>query len=242
MQSFEPGSLKYMRSHGLETKIVQLIDGDGIDFKTGKATYNDITNSRPYDWTVAGDPRWFDVMLTPEGLAEIKTYADGIGPWKPQIVPLKITDWKDKNADGTPYKGSTPEAIDADADEPRSPTPTRPACSCMSSPSATRRNISRPTTTATPAGISQVLPARRRWRVYGFYKCRCDRTHRLSPRTGAMSHKAPLDRPPPMWRMVCSRRIHVGRRIEGRAVRFRENEQRSLASDFGASETFGRRL
>ncbi|HEY6736074.1 MAG TPA: glycerophosphodiester phosphodiesterase family protein, partial [Roseiarcus sp.] len=80
VQSFEPASLKYMRSHGLETKIVQLIDGDGVDFKAGKATYDDITNSRPYDWTVAGDPRWFDVMLTPEGLAEIKTYADGIGP------------------------------------------------------------------------------------------------------------------------------------------------------------------
>jgi glycerophosphoryl diester phosphodiesterase len=49
-------------------------------------------------------------MLTPEGLAEIKTYADGIGPWKLQIVPLKITDWKEKNADGTPYVGSTPES------------------------------------------------------------------------------------------------------------------------------------
>ena len=110
VQSFEPTSLKYMHSHGLETKIVQLIDGDDVDFKAGKATYDDITNSRPYDWTVAGDPRWFDVMLTPEGLAEIKTYADGIGPWKPQIVPLKITAWKEKNADGTPYKGSTPES------------------------------------------------------------------------------------------------------------------------------------
>ena len=110
VQSFEPASLKYMHGHGLETKIVQLIDGDDVDFKAGKTTYDDITNSRPYDWTVAGDPRWFDVMLTPEGLAEIKTYADGIGPWKPQIVPLKITDWKEKNADGTPYKGSTPES------------------------------------------------------------------------------------------------------------------------------------
>src|SRR5882757_5411332 len=110
VQSFEPGSLKYMRSHGLQTRQVQLVDGNGVDFKTGKVLLNNITNSRPYDWTVSGDPRLYDAMLTPEGLAEIKTYADGIGPWKPYIVPLKISLWKDSNADGTPYKGSTPEA------------------------------------------------------------------------------------------------------------------------------------
>lgn len=110
VQSFEPGSLKYMRSHGLETRQVQLIDGNGIDFKTGKVLLNNITTSRPYDWTVAGEARLYDAMLTPEGLAEIKSYADGIGPWKAYIVPLKIAPWKDSNADGTPYKGSTPEA------------------------------------------------------------------------------------------------------------------------------------
>ncbi len=110
VQSFEPGSLKYLVAHGLKTKVVQLIDGYDNDFKNGGVIYNEITDSRPFDWTVSGDPRWFDAMLTPEGLAEIKTYADGIGPWKPQIVPLKIAAWKDKNPDGTPYTGSTPEA------------------------------------------------------------------------------------------------------------------------------------
>lgn len=115
VQSFEPTSLQYMREHGLETRQVQLIDGDGIDFKTGKVLYDDITNSRPFDWTVSGDARWFDAMLSPEGLAEIKTYADGIGPWKPQIVSLRISPWKDSNADGTPYKGSTPEASTQEA-------------------------------------------------------------------------------------------------------------------------------
>lgn len=109
VQSFEPGSLKYMHSHGLQTRQVQLIDGNGIDFKTGKVLLNNITSSRPFDWTVAGDARLYDAMLTPEGLAEIKTYADGIGPWKAYIVPLKIAPWKDSNADGRPYKGSTPE-------------------------------------------------------------------------------------------------------------------------------------
>jgi glycerophosphoryl diester phosphodiesterase len=115
VQSFEPASLKYMRSHGLETRQVQLIDGNGVDFKAGKVLNNNITNSRPFEWTVSGDPRLYDAMLTPEGLAEIKTYADGIGPWKPYIVPLKITPWKDGNADGTPYKGSTPEASTQEA-------------------------------------------------------------------------------------------------------------------------------
>jgi glycerophosphoryl diester phosphodiesterase len=115
VQSFEPGSLKYMRSHGLETLQVQLIDGNGVEFRTGKVLLNNIANSRPFDWTVSGDPRSSDAMLTPEGLAEIKTYADGIGPWKAYIVPLKIFPWKDSNADGTPYKGSTPEASTQEA-------------------------------------------------------------------------------------------------------------------------------
>ncbi|MBV9563593.1 MAG: glycerophosphodiester phosphodiesterase [Bradyrhizobium sp.] len=110
VQSFEPGSLKYMRSHGLETRQVQLIDGNGIDFKAGKVLLNNITNSRPFDWTVSGDPRLYDAMLTSEGLAEIKTYADGIGPWKAYIVSYRISPWKDSNADGTPYKGSTPQS------------------------------------------------------------------------------------------------------------------------------------
>ena len=134
MQSFEPGSLKYMRSHGLKTKIVQLIDGYDTDFKTGNVVYDEITDSRPYDWTVAGDPRWFDVMLTPAGLAEIKTYADGIGPWKPQIVPLKIMPWQDKNADGTAFTGSTP-GHDPAADQPHRRCPRgRPVRPCLHLP------------------------------------------------------------------------------------------------------------
>jgi glycerophosphoryl diester phosphodiesterase len=115
VQSFEPGSLKYMRSHGLDTLQVQLIDGNGVDFKAGKVLLNNITNSRPFDWTVSGDARQYDAMVTPEGLTEIKTYANGIGPWKLYIVPAKISPWKDTNADGTPYKGSMPDASTQEA-------------------------------------------------------------------------------------------------------------------------------
>ncbi len=90
VQSFEPGSLKYMKSKGLNTRLIQLVDGDGIDPKTGRVTYA-IPTDRPYDWTKAGDKRFFDVMATPAGLAEIKTYADGIGPWKRYIITTKGT-------------------------------------------------------------------------------------------------------------------------------------------------------
>lgn len=104
VQSFEPGSLKYMKSKGLNTRLVQLIDGDGVDMKTGAVTFA-VPSDRPYDWTQAGDKRFFDAMVTPAGLAEIKTYADGIGPWKRFIISIKGTigaDGKamDMNGDG----------------------------------------------------------------------------------------------------------------------------------------------
>ena len=43
------------------------------------------------------DPRTYADMLTPAGLAEIATYADGIGPWKRQFVGVKGID---RNGDG----------------------------------------------------------------------------------------------------------------------------------------------
>ena len=90
VQSFEPGSLKYLRSKGLDTKMIQLIDADDVDLKTGALTFA-APYDRPYDWTRAGDNRLFSAMVTPAGLAEIKTYADGIGPWKRYLVTVKGT-------------------------------------------------------------------------------------------------------------------------------------------------------
>ena len=97
VQSFEPSSLKEMRSKGLKTRMVQLVDGDDIDLKTGRITYA-IPFDRPYDWRKSGDERLFADMVTPAGLAEIRTYADGIGVWKPYIVPVK--GHMDTNSDG----------------------------------------------------------------------------------------------------------------------------------------------
>lgn len=104
VQSFEPGSLKLLKSLGLNTKLIQLIDADDYDLKTGQLTFA-APYDRPFDWTKAGDTRLFSAMVTPAGLAEIKTYADGIGPWKPYIVPVKGTldasgNLKDMNGDG----------------------------------------------------------------------------------------------------------------------------------------------
>lgn len=107
VQSFEPSSLKYMRSKGMKARAVQLIGANDVNFKTGEMVYDDIPNSRPYDWTLAGNPNWYSAMLTPAGLADIKTYADGIGPWKPQVIPFKVNDWMDTNPDGTPFKAKT---------------------------------------------------------------------------------------------------------------------------------------
>ncbi|WP_229490541.1 glycerophosphodiester phosphodiesterase [Pseudoduganella namucuonensis] len=104
VQSFEPGSLKYLRGKGSTLKLVQLIDADDVDLKTGALTYA-APYDRPYDWAQAGDKRLFSAMVSPAGLAEIKTYADGIGPWKRYIVSVKGTvgaDGKvaDVNGDG----------------------------------------------------------------------------------------------------------------------------------------------
>ena len=111
LQSFEPGSLKYMRGKGSTVKMVQLIDADDVDLKTGALTFA-APYDRPYDWAQAGDKRLFSAMVTPAGLAEIKTYADGIGPWKRYIVSVKGTvgaDGKvvDVNGDGKVNEADT---------------------------------------------------------------------------------------------------------------------------------------
>ena len=89
VQSFEVSNLQYLRTK-TQVRLVQLIDGDDYDFKTGAVTLAP-PYDRPYDWARTGKTGTFATMLTPAGLAAIKTYADGIGPWKPYIVPVKGT-------------------------------------------------------------------------------------------------------------------------------------------------------
>jgi glycerophosphoryl diester phosphodiesterase len=70
VQSFEVSNLQELNAR-TRVPLVQLIDGSGA----------------PADFVAAGDPRTYDDLITPEGLAEIATYADGIGPDKSRIVP-----------------------------------------------------------------------------------------------------------------------------------------------------------
>jgi glycerophosphoryl diester phosphodiesterase len=70
IQSFETANLKEL-DRKTRLPLVQLVDEVGA----------------PYDFVVAGDPRTYDDLVTPEGLAEIATYADGVGPSKNRIVP-----------------------------------------------------------------------------------------------------------------------------------------------------------
>jgi glycerophosphoryl diester phosphodiesterase len=83
IQSFEVSNLKYLRTR-TQVKLVQLIDGDDVA-ADGTVTLA-APFDKPFDFALANDPRTFKDMLTPAGLQEIATYADGIGPWKPYLI------------------------------------------------------------------------------------------------------------------------------------------------------------
>lgn len=87
LQSFEPGSLKKLKTLSPDKRI-QLIDADDVA-ADGTITFA-APFDRPYDWTASGNPvlqgRTFGYLTTNAGLDEVKTYADGISPWKRYIV------------------------------------------------------------------------------------------------------------------------------------------------------------
>jgi glycerophosphoryl diester phosphodiesterase len=83
IQSFETANLKYLRSR-TSVRLVQLVDADDVA-ADGRITYA-APFDRPYDWAVSGRTGTFGDLVTPAGLAEVRTYADGIGPWKPYII------------------------------------------------------------------------------------------------------------------------------------------------------------
>jgi glycerophosphoryl diester phosphodiesterase len=107
IQSFETANLKYLRTK-TQVRLVQLIDGDDVDLN-GRVTLAP-PYDRPYDFVVVGDKRLNTDLLTPEGLKEIKTYADGVGPWKPYILATKGVDANnDGKADDVNGDGKTDE-------------------------------------------------------------------------------------------------------------------------------------
>lgn len=67
LQSFDLGSLKRARNDlGSDLKLVQLI---------GENSWKESTTD-------------YDYLQTPEGLKEIAGFADGIGPWLPQVIEI----------------------------------------------------------------------------------------------------------------------------------------------------------
>ena len=99
IQSFEQSNLKLL-DELTKVRLVQLVDANDVA-PDGTITYAPPFD-RPYDWTVSGDPelqsRLYSFFTTDEGLEEISTYADGIGPWKPYIVSSRAIAL---NPDGT---------------------------------------------------------------------------------------------------------------------------------------------
>jgi glycerophosphoryl diester phosphodiesterase len=86
IQSFETANLKYLRSR-TSVRLVQLVDADDVN-PDGSIALNK-PYDKPYDWVVSGRNGLFKDLLTPQGLAEVRSYADGIGPWKVYLISSK---------------------------------------------------------------------------------------------------------------------------------------------------------
>ena len=85
IQSFEVANLKQLCTL-TRLRLVQLIDASDI------ALDGTVIPNQPYDFVVSGDPRTYADLLTPQGLREIRTYANGIGPWKRYILSIAGVD------------------------------------------------------------------------------------------------------------------------------------------------------
>ena len=83
IQSFESHNLQYLNGQ-TNIKLVQLVDADDVNADGSMALV--APYDKPFDFAANGDPRTFADLLTAAGLAFVKSYADGIGPWKPYLV------------------------------------------------------------------------------------------------------------------------------------------------------------
>jgi len=99
IQSFEQSNLKQL-NRMTPVRLVQLIDANDVN-ADGSLDFTPPFD-RPFDWTASGRPellaRTFAFLTTDAGLDEVRTYADGIGPWKPYINSTAAVDI---NGDGT---------------------------------------------------------------------------------------------------------------------------------------------
>jgi glycerophosphoryl diester phosphodiesterase len=96
IQSFEVSNLQYLHTK-TSIKLIRLVDADDVNADGSMSLV--APYGQPYDFVVKGDPRLFSDLLTSAGLDFIKTYAQGIGPWKPYLVKT-VDDGIDRNGDG----------------------------------------------------------------------------------------------------------------------------------------------
>ncbi|HEY9658707.1 MAG TPA: esterase-like activity of phytase family protein, partial [Allocoleopsis sp.] len=82
---FEVSNLKELNEK-TDIPLVQLLDATDLNLD------GSIIESQPYDFVTSGDTRTYGDLRTPEGLAEVASYADGIGPWKRMIVSVAGVD------------------------------------------------------------------------------------------------------------------------------------------------------
>jgi len=83
IQSFEVSNLQYLNTQ-TNIRLVQLVDANDVNDDGSMSLV--APYRQPYDFVVAGDPRLFSDLLTETGMDFVRTYADGIGPWKPYLV------------------------------------------------------------------------------------------------------------------------------------------------------------
>ena len=77
VQSFETSSLRELAARRLRAPLVQLLGA---------------SSAVPADLVAAGTPRTYGELATPAGLADIATYARGIGPDKYLVIPRNPAD------------------------------------------------------------------------------------------------------------------------------------------------------
>jgi len=111
IQSFEQSNLRVLNRITPVT-LAQLVDAWDVNLD-GSLVFAE-TSTRPYDWTVSGDPelmsRTYGYFATNAGLDEIAEYADIVAPWKPYIVPTTGIDLnRDGNADDVNGDGAVDE-------------------------------------------------------------------------------------------------------------------------------------
>ena len=87
IQSFEQANLKALKKK-TDIRLMQLCDGSDNDPATGDVTFAP-PDDKPYDWVLSGRKGTYADMLTPQGLAEVATYATVIAPWKRHLLAFK---------------------------------------------------------------------------------------------------------------------------------------------------------